>query len=230
MLKLDLFLMTYGCISYVHTNASRGVHKALDSQFSTPTTPTDISSQIIKYIDQTNINTAYVSGMKEALNFQGNELNLFATWFNVGCRCLRPLNPLTTDCIFLIPSQIFITYFRPSLWLPGLELLWGIFTGCVAACKSASPIYGLRVLIGLAESSSYPGTVTILSEQQLRRELTPKWHGTPRWRWRNVSASTTHARRSAPCCPVRSRQPSTRVWKASTGSQDGSGRSSSTVS
>lgn len=47
---------------------------------------TDTTSQVIKYIDQTNINTAYVSGMKEALDLKGNELNFFATWFNVGCR------------------------------------------------------------------------------------------------------------------------------------------------
>lgn len=67
------------------------------------------------------------------------------------------------DCIFLIPSQVFITYFRPSWWLPGLEFIWGIFTGCIAACKTAEPIYGLRALIGLAESSAYPGTVTMLS-------------------------------------------------------------------
>lgn len=36
-------------------------------------------SQVIKYLDQTNITTAYVSGMSEDLNFTGNELNYF-TW------------------------------------------------------------------------------------------------------------------------------------------------------
>lgn len=33
--------------------------------------------QVIKYLDQTNITTAYVSGMSEDLNFTGNELNFF---------------------------------------------------------------------------------------------------------------------------------------------------------
>jgi hypothetical protein len=32
---------------------------------------------VIKYLDQQNINNAYVSGMKEDLNLQGNELNLY---------------------------------------------------------------------------------------------------------------------------------------------------------
>ncbi len=56
LLKLDIFLLTYGCFS-----------------------------QVIKYLDQTNITTAYVSGMSEDLGFHGNELNLFTTYFNVGC-------------------------------------------------------------------------------------------------------------------------------------------------
>lgn len=83
--------------------------------------------------------------MSEDLNLHGNELNYFTTYFNVGCtfqihtihlrRRSRPkaetrrrllprvLPPL--DCIFLVPSQIILTYVRPSLWLPGLELGWG---------------------------------------------------------------------------------------------------------
>lgn len=32
---------------------------------------------MIKYLDQQNINNAYVSGMKEDLNLHGNELNLY---------------------------------------------------------------------------------------------------------------------------------------------------------
>ncbi|KAL1406257.1 hypothetical protein Q8F55_007952 [Vanrija albida] len=121
LLKLDIFLLTFGCIS-----------------------------QIIKYLDQTNINTAYVSGMSDALNFNGNELNYFKTYFNIGY------------CLFLIPSQVIITRVRPSIWLPALEFIWGALTGVIAACTTSKQIYGVRALIGLAESSCYPGTVTML--------------------------------------------------------------------
>ena len=51
--RLDFFLMTFGCIS-----------------------------QVIKYLDQQNINNAYVSGMKEDLNLYGDQLNFFTT-----CTC-----------------------------------------------------------------------------------------------------------------------------------------------
>jgi hypothetical protein len=82
--RLDTFLMIFGCVS-----------------------------QVIKYLDQQNINNAYVSGMKEDLHLYGKELNYFTTYFNVAY------------CIMLIPSQVILTYVRPSFWLSGLEVTWG---------------------------------------------------------------------------------------------------------
>ncbi|KAM6524328.1 hypothetical protein FSOLCH5_004929 [Fusarium solani] len=38
----------------------------------------------IKYLDQVNINNAFVSGMKEDLNLMGNELNYMQTCWTVG--------------------------------------------------------------------------------------------------------------------------------------------------
>ncbi|KAH8810652.1 major facilitator superfamily domain-containing protein [Xylogone sp. PMI_703] len=118
--KLDIFLLTFGCIS-----------------------------QVIKYLDQQNINNAYVSGMKEDLKLYGNELNFFTTYFNVAY------------CIMLIPSQIILTYVRPSFWLPGLELVWGMITGLIAIATSAKQVYVLRVFLGLCESSAWPGMMTL---------------------------------------------------------------------
>ncbi|KAB8237126.1 hypothetical protein ETB97_010302 [Aspergillus alliaceus] len=123
--RLDIFLLTFGCLS-----------------------------QVIKYLDQQNINNAYVSGMKEDLNLLGNELNLFTTYFNAAY------------CVMLIPSQVILTYVRPSLWLPGLEIAWGVLTGLIAMTKNAKQIYVLRVFLGLCESSAWPGMITLFSESQ----------------------------------------------------------------
>ncbi|KAH6889626.1 major facilitator superfamily domain-containing protein [Thelonectria olida] len=119
--RLDLFLMTFGCIS-----------------------------QVIKFLDQTNITTAYVSGMKEDLGLLGNELNFFTTYFNIGY------------CIMLIPSQVIMTYVRPSLWLPGLEIAWGVITGLIAIVHNEKQIYALRFFLGVLESSAWPGMITLL--------------------------------------------------------------------
>lgn len=53
--KLDLYVLTWGCISYC-----------------------------IKNIDQSNYKYAYVSGMKEDLNMVGNLYNLLGTFFTIG--------------------------------------------------------------------------------------------------------------------------------------------------
>ncbi|KAK6214109.1 hypothetical protein LQW54_004711 [Pestalotiopsis sp. IQ-011] len=119
--RLDIFLMTFGCVS-----------------------------QVIKYLDQSNISNAYVSGMKEDLGLKGNELNYFQTYFNVAY------------CIMLIPSQIILTYVRPSYWLPGLEICWGVITGLIAMTHNATQVYILRVFLGLCESSAWPGMMTLL--------------------------------------------------------------------
>lgn len=126
--RLDIFLMTFGCIS-----------------------------QVIKYLDQTNISSAYVSGMKEDLGLYGNELNYFTTWFSV------------SYCIMLIPSQVIMTWVRPSWWLPGLEIGWGIITGLIALCHNANQVYVLRVFLGLFESSAWPGMMTLFSKCPFER-------------------------------------------------------------
>ncbi|ORY57753.1 major facilitator superfamily transporter [Pseudomassariella vexata] len=128
--RLDIFLMTFGCIS-----------------------------QVIKYLDQQNINNAYVSGMKEDLNLYGNELNYFTTWFNV------------SYCIMLIPSQVILTYVRPSYWLSGLEICWGLMTGLIALTTNAKQVYILRVFLGLCESSAWPGMMTLLMHWYTPSEL-----------------------------------------------------------
>ncbi|KAH8718503.1 Pantothenate transporter liz1 [Beauveria bassiana] len=96
-----------------------------------------------------NINNAYVSGMKEDLHLEGNELNLFTTYFNVAY------------CIMLIPSQIIMTHVRPSWWLPSVEIVWGIITGLFALTRSAKQVYVLRAFLGLCESAAYPGMITL---------------------------------------------------------------------
>ena len=53
--KIDLFLVPYSVISYW-----------------------------VKYIDQSNLNNAYVAGMKEDLGFNGNELVQLQTLFTLG--------------------------------------------------------------------------------------------------------------------------------------------------
>ncbi|KKY36927.1 putative major facilitator superfamily transporter [Diaporthe ampelina] len=105
--RLDVFFLTIGFLGYM-----------------------------FKYIDQTNINNAYVSGMQEDLKLYGNELNYFTTFFNVGY------------IIMLWPSCVIVSHIGPSKWLPACELLWGIFTCCLSVAQTSHQV--LLVLCYLA--------------------------------------------------------------------------------
>lgn len=66
--RLDMFLLTFGCISQGK--------QCIETQ--RQTTHCCSMNSVIKYLDQQNINNAYVSGMKEDLHLYGDELNLYA--------------------------------------------------------------------------------------------------------------------------------------------------------
>ncbi|KAJ4856852.1 major facilitator superfamily domain-containing protein [Trichoderma breve] len=104
----------------------------------------------IKYLDQVNINNAFVSGMKEDLNLFGNQLNYMQTCWTVGY------------VIGQIPSNILLTRIRPSIWIPSCEVTWAVLTILMVKCNNAQQIYVLRFFIGLAESTFYPGMQYII--------------------------------------------------------------------
>lgn len=57
------------------------------------------------------------------MGFHGNQLNFLDTYYRIGY------------AIFLIPSQLVLTRIRASLWLPPLELAWGVMTGKSVAAE-----------------------------------------------------------------------------------------------
>ncbi|RYO67490.1 hypothetical protein AA0113_g4634 [Alternaria arborescens] len=113
----------------------------------------------IKYLDQSNINSAFVSGMKEDLGLYGNQLNYMQTCWTVGY------------VIGELPSNIILTRVRPSIWIPAMELTWAVLTFCLCRANNAETIYALRFLIGLAESTFYPGMQYIIGSWYRREEL-----------------------------------------------------------
>lgn len=94
----------------------------------------------IKNLDQTNISNAFVSGMKEDLAMNGNQINLIDTAWTVGY------------VVGQIPSQIILTKVRPSVWVPSCELVWTMLTFTLATAKTSNHVIVIRFFIGLAES------------------------------------------------------------------------------
>ncbi|KAK4688214.1 MFS transporter, ACS family, pantothenate transporter, partial [Tremellales sp. Uapishka_1] len=119
-------------------------------------------SQVIKYLDQTNVSSVFRDNgwYRQHLADQHS----ICVWheggyFNIGY------------AIFLIPSQIIITRVRPSLWLPALELCWGLLTLGIFKATSAKQIYVLRAFLGVFEASAYPGAIMLLMAWYTPREI-----------------------------------------------------------
>ncbi|VEU21587.1 DEKNAAC102310 [Brettanomyces naardenensis] len=115
IIKMDFFLMTYMVISW-----------------------------FLKYLDQTNISNAYVSGMQKDLGFNQNQLSWFNTYFNIGI------------IIGSIPATICAGYFRPHYYLPLMDLAWSLSVLFMYKAKNAQTIFALRFLVGLFESAANP--------------------------------------------------------------------------
>ncbi|KAK1955672.1 major facilitator superfamily transporter [Colletotrichum sublineola] len=113
----------------------------------------------IKYLDQVNINNAFVSGMKEDLGLYGNELNYMQVCWTVGY------------VVGEIPSNMLLTRIRPGIWIPVCEVTWSVLTILLAKCSTATHIYVLRFFIGLAESTFYPGMQYIIGSWYRKDEL-----------------------------------------------------------
>ncbi|KAF2158613.1 hypothetical protein M409DRAFT_71553 [Zasmidium cellare ATCC 36951] len=120
--KLDTFMFSYICLGY-----------------------------FIKYLDQTNISNAFVSGMQEDLQLYGNERNWLTTYFNIGI------------IIGTVPSQMIqLKFLRPSIWIPACEVVWTSLVMCMAAAKNVETLYALRFFVGLAEACAFPGYAALL--------------------------------------------------------------------
>ncbi|KAH8882213.1 MFS general substrate transporter [Thozetella sp. PMI_491] len=104
----------------------------------------------VKYIDQNNINNAYVSGMSDELGFHGNELVQFQTIFVVG------------NVIGLLPFIYLFPRVPMHYLVPTLDLGWGIFTLLQYRAQSYAEIMAYRFMVSIFEASYFPGIHFVL--------------------------------------------------------------------
>ncbi|CZR66881.1 related to transporter protein [Phialocephala subalpina] len=113
-----------------------------------------------KFLDQSNINNAYVSGMKEELKLYGNELNYFNVMY------------YTAYVVSQVPLLLLLSRPKLARWgLPILEVIWGVLTFCQSKVTNVNQLYALRFLVGVAEAPVFAGTHFILGSWYKRSEL-----------------------------------------------------------
>ncbi|KAI1500424.1 major facilitator superfamily domain-containing protein [Biscogniauxia marginata] len=128
--KIDFFILTFCCLSYF-TN----------------------------YLDRSNLNNAYVSGMKEELGFAGDQLNQINTCFTIGY------------VIGQVPANLSLNYMRPRLFFPACMVIWAGLTMVTASVHNPQSIMAIRFFQGIAEATTFVGTHYVLGAWYTEREL-----------------------------------------------------------
>ncbi|KAF2703626.1 MFS general substrate transporter [Pleomassaria siparia CBS 279.74] len=98
----------------------------------------------IKYVDQANINNAYVAGLKEDLGFKGNELVRLQTMYVLGA------------VLGQIPFMYLFTRVPMHYLIPFLDLFWGLFTLLQYRVNSYAELAAYRFLVGCFEAAFFP--------------------------------------------------------------------------
>ncbi|KAG8717245.1 hypothetical protein FRC08_007907 [Ceratobasidium sp. 394] len=111
------------------------------------------------YLNRSNLQFAYVSGMKEAVGLVGNDYTLATTVFTVGYT------------VGQIPHSFAIQYLPARIWFPLMGCIWGSLSCALSAVKTPGQLYAVRFLQALAESSTFSGAHWLLGSWYKDSEL-----------------------------------------------------------
>ncbi|KAH9474337.1 putative transporter C11D3.18C [Psilocybe cubensis] len=106
---------------------------------------------LLSYMDRGNIGNARLQGLQTQLHLTGNQYNVALTMYFI------------PYCIFECPANLVLKRFRPSRWLPGITVAWGIVMTLMGLVKNYPQLVGTRVCLGIAEAGLFPGVVYYLT-------------------------------------------------------------------
>ncbi|KAF9225071.1 MFS general substrate transporter [Gyrodon lividus] len=101
--------------------------------------------------DGGNIGNARLEGLMTQLNLTGNKYNIALMMYFI------------PFCFCQLPSNLVIQVIRPSRWLPGIMVVWGLVMMVMGFVKTYPQLVGLRVCLGAAEAGLYPGVTYYLT-------------------------------------------------------------------
>jgi len=105
----------------------------------------------INFLDRTAIGFAGPNGMTQDLGLTAAQFGFAAGIFFVGYIALE------------IPSNLALHKFGARKWLARIMVTWGIVSLLFTFVQSATQLYWLRFLLGVAEAGFFPGAILFLS-------------------------------------------------------------------
>lgn len=133
LVKIDWFVLSYVCLIYW-----------------------------VNYLDRTNFQNAYLTGLKEALGMKGYEYNVVNTCFTVGYT------------VGMVPNNIALLKLPPRYWLSFCALAWGVLVLSIYKTTNYRQLCVIRFFQAFFESSTFSGTHFILGNWYRDDELTKR--------------------------------------------------------
>ncbi|KAL8359044.1 hypothetical protein RB601_008107 [Gaeumannomyces tritici] len=113
----------------------------------------------MNHIDRNALPQARLDTLEEDLGLHGWDYNVCISVFFIGYLLMQ------------IPSNMFITRVRPSIYLSSCMLGWACLSGTTAAVRDARGLATCRFFLGFVEAPFYPGALYLLSSFYTRDEL-----------------------------------------------------------
>ncbi|OLN87319.1 putative transporter C1683.12-like protein 11 [Colletotrichum chlorophyti] len=114
---------------------------------------------ILNYVDRTNIGNAKIAGMQTDLGLTDDGYAWVLSIFFFGY------------LICEVPSNMILSRSRPSIFLPGIMLVWGALSALMSISKSYGALLAFRFILGCVEAGFFPGVLYLLSCWYTRAEL-----------------------------------------------------------
>ncbi|KAF1987550.1 MFS transporter [Aulographum hederae CBS 113979] len=156
----DGFLTTDdGVTNSVSPEEEEAAERALVRKIDRKIMPCLFAMIVLNYLDRNALANARVQGIEKSLNMKGAQFNTAISILFVGYIALQ------------IPSNLLLTRVRPSIYLPGCMILWGILSGMSAGVQSFGGLVTVRFFLGMVEAPYFPGALFLLSSWYTRKEL-----------------------------------------------------------
>lgn len=122
--------------------------------------PTLVVIYALNFLDRSNLAQARQGNLEKDLHMKGTDFNLATSILFVGYFLMQ------------LPSNMLITRVRPSLYLSGAMMIWGVVSTCNAAVHSFGGLIAVRFVLGFVEAPFFPGAIFLMSSWYTRAELT----------------------------------------------------------
>lgn len=106
---------------------------------------------LLSFMDRSNIGNARLNGLERDLNMSSAQYNLALSCFFI------------TYCFCEVPANLVLKKTRPSYWLGGLTMVWGIVMTLMGVTTSFGGLVGARLALGIAEAGLFPGVILYIS-------------------------------------------------------------------